>query len=110
VQLKSTGQVRVRRLNPSSTVAFSEVPPQFDPDRFHKVKAVVRGETLIVSVDDRVLEFDQGGARRSQERIPADWESASPKGKNQGAAGIAFSAEGNRGKAGGQEARNIRVN
>jgi hypothetical protein len=62
-----------------------------------------------VALDGRVLEFDQAGMRRTQVHIPPDWESASPKGRNHGSAGMAFSCEGNRGRASGQEVRNIRV-
>jgi DNA-binding winged helix-turn-helix (wHTH) protein len=109
VQLKSTGQVRVRRLNPSGTVAFTAVPDRFDPHIFHRLKTSVMGNRLRVELDHKPLEFDQVGTRTMEVAVPPDWESSTPRGQNHGAAGIGFSAEGNRFLSGGQEVRNIRV-
>ncbi|MFN7938430.1 MAG: LamG-like jellyroll fold domain-containing protein [Bryobacteraceae bacterium] len=109
VQLLSTGQVRIRRLNPSSTIAFTAVPPIFDPNAFHKLSTHVKGDSLIVHLDGQPLAFDQAGRTVNAVQLAPAWESATPKGRNRGAAGIAFSAEANRHQAGGQQARNIRI-
>ncbi|HYL76649.1 MAG TPA: LamG-like jellyroll fold domain-containing protein [Bryobacteraceae bacterium] len=109
VHLDSTGQVRVQRLHPNAILAFSDTPEGFDPKVFHRLEAAVDGETLEVALDSRVVTFEAGGVRTT--RVPSSpaWESASPKGTNGGSAGIAFSSSRNRGQAGGQEARDIRV-
>jgi hypothetical protein len=39
VQLASTGQVRVMRLHPRATVAFSDTPPVHDSSAFHRLVA-----------------------------------------------------------------------
>ncbi len=107
--LDSTGQIRVQRLLPSTIIAFSETPAGFDPKAFHRLEAAVHGETLQVALDGRLIAFDMGGVRTMLLPIAPKWEGASPKGSNGGSAGIAFSSSRNRGLAGGQEARNIRV-
>ncbi len=109
VHLDSTGQVRVQRLHPNAIVAFSDTPDGFDPKVFHRLEAAVHGETLEIALDGRVVTFDAGGVRTTRVPIAPAWESASPKGNNGGSAGIAFSCSRNRGQAGGQEARDIRV-
>jgi len=55
------------------------------------------------------MNLNAGGVRTTRVPISPAWESASPKGSNGGIAGIAFSCSRNRGRAGGQEARDIRV-
>lgn len=57
----------------------------------------------------REVEFEEGGRRTKAVKLTAAWESATPPGANQGAAGVAFGSPQNRGRAGGQEARAIRV-
>ncbi len=109
VRLDSTGQVRVQRLLPNAVLAFSSPPDGFNPSAFHKLETAVQGETLQVVLDGRPLTFDQGGVQRAVLQIQPVWETVSPKGNNGGSAGIAFSCTHNRYKAGGQEARNIRV-
>ncbi|MCW5977193.1 MAG: winged helix-turn-helix domain-containing protein [Bryobacteraceae bacterium] len=109
VQLRSTGQVRVRRLHPVAIVAYSETPQQFDPTVFHELEIAVKGEALEVTLDRRLVLFDQGGIMRSAVHIPPAWNTASPPGSNRGSAGIAFGSEPYRNRAGGQEARNIRL-
>ncbi len=108
LHLDSTGQIRVQRLLPNAIIAFSDAPPEFDPKLFHRLEAAVRGATLQVALDGRVVTFDAGGTRTAMVPLAPDWENASPPGTNGGSAGIAFSSR-NRGKAGGQEARDIRV-
>jgi DNA-binding winged helix-turn-helix (wHTH) protein len=109
IHLDSTGQVRVRRLYPNAIIAFSETPTEFDPKSFHRLEAAVHGETLQVALDRRLIAFEADGVRTTLLSIAPLWEGASPKGTNGGSAGIAFSSSRNRGLAGGQEARNIRV-
>ena len=109
VRLDSTGQVRVQRLHPSLIMGFSSPPARFDPSVFHKLEAAVHGQTLEVALDGRPVTFDVSGVQQKVLEIPPAWETASPKGNNDGSAGIAFSCRTNRGQAGGQEARDIRV-
>ena len=109
VRLDSTGQVRVQRLHPNAMVAFSEPLEKFDPAVFHKLEAAIHGETLEVALDGHVVSFEASGVRTALLPIPPAWETATPKGTNNGSVGIAFSCTRNRGKAGGQEARNIQV-
>src|SRR5262249_14517833 len=109
VQPARTGQVRVMRLHPRATVAFSDIPPAHDSTAFHRLVASVGGWKLQVSLDGRLLEFDAGGARTFSVDVTPLWDRATPKGRNDGSAGIAFGAATNRGEAGGQEARNIRI-
>ena len=109
VQLLSTGLVRVKRLHPVAVVAFSKTPLRFDPSVFHKIEIAAKGEELEVALDGQILTFDQGGVERSVVRIPPRWETANPAGKNRGSAGVAFGSEPYRDRAGGQEARNIRL-
>ncbi len=109
VQLLSTGQVRVVRLQPMATIGFSGTPAEFDAGVFHRLEAEVLGERLRVRLDGEPVEFDAGGARASAVLLEPKWESASPKGRNMGSAGIAFGASRNRGYGGGQQARGIRL-
>lgn len=109
VLLDSTGQVRVRRLHPGAVLAFSNAVEGFDPEAFHNLEVAVHGETLEVALDGRLVTFDASGAKMTSLPLQPAWLSASPKGSNGGAGGIAFSCTRNRGQAGGQEARNIRV-
>ena len=108
VQLDSRGVVKVRRLYPQAVVAFSSAPAAFDSDMFHSLEVVAQGEVLRVRLDSRELSFDQGGRLTGAVAIPPEWEKSSPRGQNAGAAGIAF-LTGDRGKIGGQRARNIAV-
>lgn len=109
VRLDSTGHVRVQRLYPGVILGLSAAPPSFDARVFHNLRAVVRAGTLEVALDGRPLAFDVRGVARSLLQIPPAWETVSPKGNNGGSAGIAFGCMRNRGEAGGQEARNIRI-
>jgi len=111
VQLLSTGQVRVLRLNPQATVAFTKaalVPKSWNPESWHKLVAEVRGDRLQVLLDGRAVAFDgvdgPGGVR-----LDAKWEATTPVGSNRGGTGIAFGASQHRGQAGGQQVRNIKV-
>ena len=108
VQLDSSGMVKVRRLNPHAVVAFSAAISGFDSSVFHALEVRAEGETLRVQLDHRVVVFDQGGRMTAQAAIPAQWQRISPAGLNEGAAGIAFLTE-DRGRIGGQRARNVEI-
>lgn len=109
VHLDSKGQVRVLRLHPMATIAFSEPVNSFDAATFHRLEARLRGGSLQVTVDGRVVAFDCSGAKRTDVPLDSAWEQASPQGHNDGTVGIGFGSSQNRGSAGGQVARNIRV-
>ncbi|MGA2269224.1 MAG: LamG-like jellyroll fold domain-containing protein [Bryobacteraceae bacterium] len=101
VQLFSNGLVRVKRLNPQAVVAFSPPDGRFDAGVFHHLEMEARGSTLDVWLDGKpVLE---------RVAIPAAWEGPPAIGRNEGAAGIAFGDEMNRGQSGGQEAKNFQL-
>jgi len=109
VQLQSNGMIKIRRLNPLAVVAFTSPRPGFDPGVFHKLAMEARGATLQVWLDGQLVEFDQSGVRVNRVAIPAVWEAPQQIGDDEGAAGVAFGAEGNRGKIGGQRVRNLTV-
>jgi hypothetical protein len=109
VQLHSTGEVKVKRLNPAATVAVSEKPPRFDAAIFHTLEIAAQGETLQVALDGRLLTFRQDGASVTTVAIPATWQGPPGVGFNDGTAGIIFAAEDNRGRIGGQRADNLVV-
>ena len=95
-------------MNPMSTVAYAKLPG-YDSARFHRLEVVARGARLGVTVDGSAIEFDQAGKATGSVAIPSTWDGPPLRGKDQGAAGIIFLAEHNRGKLGGQTAKNIRV-
>lgn len=103
VQLCSTGEVRVKRLNPQAFVATTGKPSQFDNTIAHALEVAVNESSLQVALDGNLLVFRQRGEPATTVAIPAT------DGVNGGAAGIAFSSEDNRGKAGGQRADNLVV-
>lgn len=109
VRLDSNGQVRVQRLHPNVILALSSAPDRFDASVFHELVVAARGEAVRISLDGRRLNFDVAGVQRAEVPIPPTWETTSPKGDNGGSAGIAFGSPHNRARAGGQEARNIRI-
>lgn len=109
VQLHSTGKVTVKCLNPAHTVAFAPPASAFDSRAFHRLEVAVHGEALEVSLDHRVLTFDQGGRSTQTVQVQPHWERPIEIGKNHGAAGIAFSSEPLRPKAGGQQARGFSI-
>jgi hypothetical protein len=109
IQLQSDGQLRIKRLHPGAIVAFSAVPEKFDAAAFHHLEVEAKGELVSVSLDSKPILFDVGGSMRDSVPIPSTWDTATPRGFNRGATGIAFGCYRNRGMAGGQEARNIRV-
>src|SRR5262249_4971400 len=108
VKLRTGGQVFVQCLNPGRVVAFTTVAG-LASEEFHRLEVTAIGGALEVRLDAQLLEFDQDGTRTTRVVIPAFWEGPPEVGSNEGAAGVAFSADLNRGRAGGQAARNFTV-
>jgi DNA-binding winged helix-turn-helix (wHTH) protein len=106
VQLHSTGVVKIRRLNPHQVVAFTPESSGFEAGRFHRLEVTVLAAVLEATLDGKSLEFDQGGRQVRTVAIAPAWEGPPLVGYNQGAAGIAFSAEP-RGAATGQQVRQM---
>ncbi len=103
VQLHSTGEVKVKRLNSGATVAFTGRPVLFNANIFHALEIAAQGDNLQVALDGRLQTFNQDGKLSTTVTIPNTGLG------NQGAAGLAFGAEDNRGKIGGQRADNLIV-
>ncbi|MBY0506585.1 MAG: winged helix-turn-helix domain-containing protein [Bryobacteraceae bacterium] len=109
VQLHSNGKVTIKCLNPMHTVAFSPPQAAFDSGVFHGVEVAAHGEALEVWLDGQVLTFDQGGRQTRTVQVPPHWERPVMIGRNDGTAGVAFSSEPLRPKAGGQQARGFSI-
>jgi uncharacterized protein (TIGR03437 family) len=103
VALTSTGQVMIRGLSPNATIATTANPATFDATKFHTLEMVAQGSSLTVYLDNARLTFTQNNASVTTVALPAT------TGSNDGAVGIAFGAEANAGKAGGQRAQNLIV-
>ena len=108
VRLRSGGQVNVMRLNPGQVVAFTEVPG-VAPDEYHRLEVTAIGGLLQAKLDGKLLEFDQDGRRTTSVSIPSTWDGPPKIGYNHGTVGVVFTADLNRGKLGGQRARNFIV-
>jgi DNA-binding winged helix-turn-helix (wHTH) protein len=106
VVLYSSGSVVLHRLNPSAVVAFATIP-DFDPAVFHHLEMAAVGEKIQVSVDGRIIQFEQEGKQTDTPAIPPAWNGPPVVGYNRGTAGIAFSARQNRTAIGGQIAKGI---
>jgi len=109
VQLHSTGQIKLKLLNPEDTVAATRVPASFNNTVMHTLEVSMRRDRLWVALDGVLQVFDQDGARFTSVPIPAVWERPPAVGVNEGAAGIAFGAEDNPDQIGGQRADNLVV-
>jgi DNA-binding winged helix-turn-helix (wHTH) protein len=109
LQLHSSGLVRVKRLNPQATVAFSNPESDFDPTVFHRLAMEARGEWLAVWLDGKPVSFVHDGKMELEVSIPPAWNGPPRLGQNQGAAGVGFSSELSHGKAGGQRVKNLQV-
>jgi hypothetical protein len=103
LQLESTGEVKIKRLNPHAVIAFSGIPANFDAAAFHTVELAAGDDRLQVAVDGKLQTFNQDGQFTTVVSIPATG------GSNNGTAGIAFAAEPNRGQLGGQRVDNLLV-
>ena len=109
VQLHSTGQIKIKLLNPEDTVAATRVPASFDNTVMHTLEVSMRRDRLWVALDGVLQVFDQDDARLTSVPIPAVWDRLPAVGVNEGAAGIAFGAEDNPDQIGGQRADNLVV-
>jgi len=121
VFLTSHGEVRVRKLTPSSSstiVATTGVPASFDGTVYHTLQMVAKGSTLQVSLDGKGLSF-LPNCLNNVGHFP-DFVCSGPSvttvsiqtllgNNNAGTVGIAFGDEDNRGKLAGQRARNLVV-
>jgi hypothetical protein len=116
VFLTSKGEVRVRKLAPTNTItAATDIPASFDASVYHTFETVVRGSTLQVYLDGKGLGF-LPNCLNNPGHSP-DFVCSGPSvtavslpvlvGHNDGAAGIAFGDEDNRGKLAGQRAKNL---
>jgi len=105
VQLDSSGEVQVRRLDTFQQVAVSDAPADFDASLMHTIEVAVRGQSAEVTIDGRLRLFRQGAGvsgRSTVNVIPT-------AGSNDGGAGLAFGAEDGPASPGGQQLDNIRV-
>ena len=112
VALYGTGEVKVRVMNgrpDDPFVATSGTPRSFDTQRFHTLEIAASGSTLQVSLDGYLLTFEQNGQLVTTVDIPPFWDGPPAVGANDGTAGLCFGAENNRGKIGGQRAKNLVV-
>jgi hypothetical protein len=109
VQLSSTGEVKVRRLNPAALVAASARPASFNSSAMHKLEIAVQGTGLQVALDGKLVTFSQDGRTVTTVAVPPTWDGPPKTGLNQGRAGVAFGAEDGRGPIGGQRADNLIV-
>jgi DNA-binding winged helix-turn-helix (wHTH) protein len=109
VQLVSTGMVRVVRLNPYGGVNSSPPIDHFDSANAHNLVIEARGSTLQVWLDRRPVFFDEAGKPETSLSIPPIWDGPPRAGHNEGAAGVAFGSEDNRGLIGGQSAANLQI-
>lgn len=103
VQLKSSGEIQIKRLNPWSMIATSGIPASFDPNAMHHIEIAAGGNNLQVALDGKLQTFMQDNEPVTKVQIPAT------AGSNNGTVGIAFGAEANRGQIGGQRADNVQV-
>jgi hypothetical protein len=97
VVLDSSGEVRVRQLNPDVVIGSSPAPDGFDSSVPHSIEIAVLREKLEVAIDGRHRSFTQGNVsgRRQVTLQPTG-------GMNDGGAGIAFGADAGSASALGQ--------
>ena len=101
--LTSQGEVRLRGLNPNAVIAITGTTAQFDATVFHQLELVAKGQNLQAWLDGVAQTFTQNGSTGTTVTLPAT------SGSNNGTVGLAFADEDNRGKAGGQRAKNLVV-
>ena len=100
VELVSTGEVRVKGLNPFGLIATTGAPATFNAAIVHTLQMTAQGSSLQVALDGKLLTF---GASGTTVTLPANAAGAN----NQGTVGIAFGDEDNSNLAGGQRATNL---
>jgi uncharacterized protein (TIGR03437 family) len=103
VELVSTGEVKLVSLSTDLVAATTDVPASFNPAVIHTLQMAAQGSNLQVSLDGQLLTFIQNGGFSTTVILPASG------GTNNGAVGVAFGSEPNRGMAGGQRAANLVV-
>jgi DNA-binding winged helix-turn-helix (wHTH) protein len=102
VKLYSSGEVRVFQLRPLVRIGVAPAPEQFDSGRFHHLEAEAKGAELRVWLDGAPVMFEQDGHHVQSIAILGT-------GTGRGTAGVAFSADANRGAAGGQRVKNLKI-
>jgi DNA-binding winged helix-turn-helix (wHTH) protein len=108
VRLNSGGRITVRCLNPGRVVAFANAP-DFVPEEYHRLELIAIGSVLKVGLNGKLVEFDQDGKLTTSVSIPSVWEGPPKVGDDDGTVGVAFAADLNRGRLGGQRVRNFIV-
>lgn len=103
VQLLSTGEIVVKRLNPWAPIATSGKPAAFDAGAIHTLEIAAGADQLQVELDGKLQSFNQDNEVVTKIHI------SPTSGSNDGTVGIAFGAEQNRGQIGGQRADNVIV-
>jgi len=101
VELVSTGEVRVKGLNPFALIVTTGAQAGFDAAVMHTLRMAVQGSNLQVSLDGQLQAFTQNGAQVTTVTLPAT------NGTNNGAVGISFGNEDNSNLSGGQRATNL---
>jgi len=102
VQLLSSGEIRVLRLDVNVVIASTARPVNFDSTVFHRLEVSVGADSLQVALDGGLQRFTQPEGCALVVSVPNTGLG------NQGAAGIAFGTE-SRGLIGGQEADDLEV-
>jgi hypothetical protein len=102
VQLRSTGEIRVLRLDLNQVVASTGLPLFFDSSIFHELQVAVQGDLLQIALDGGLQTFTQPAGCALLAEVPNTGQG------NQGAAGVAFGTD-NRGLIGGQQVDNLVV-
>jgi hypothetical protein len=103
VQLWSSGELKVRGLNPWTVLASAAPRADFDASRFHRLEVAAGDNALQVMLDGELVAFTLGALPTTVVMLPSTGESID------GTAGLAFGAEANRGQAGGQRVDNLAV-
>ncbi|MDX1982802.1 MAG: choice-of-anchor D domain-containing protein [Bryobacteraceae bacterium] len=101
VQLWSNGEVRVKNLATGTYLATSMARAGFDGTKVHRLEVSLQGLSLEVQLDGTPVMFPAASGVAAAVTLAS--------GTNDGAAGIAFSAETNRGRAGGQRVDDLVV-
>jgi hypothetical protein len=92
----------VWQLRPFHAIATSAAAAEFDAQRSHRLEVAAAGGSLRVWLDGRQARFEQDG--RVVDAVAIQATAA-----GMGTAGVAFSADRNRGSLGGQRVRNLTV-
>ena len=103
VYLTSTGEVCVKCLNPMGAIACSGRPAAFESTNFHLLEVSVQGNELQAALDSQLLTFQQNYQYTTTVSV------GPTAGCNDGAAGLFFGVEGNRGRAGNQQASGLYI-